>query len=256
MLKGFISDVDRTADAEQWGTYGYLPIDEPRGAMTILHRKVCEMVKRANPKILTGCTNALAEALGPWLDIYMCETLSRKEWGPPVGELVRRKGVRHWWTYRNILQSPFTPAFVRMWTGWSAEKLGLEGVTVWTYVQSMGDPETDLDAKDWGLVMNAPHAPVPFIAFEVMREGVDDMRYLATLRSVLAQTRDAALRREGQAFIQSVLAEAPLRRDEWTFAEAGALIQKHTPPAWTYPRYDEIRRRMAGLILRATAGRQ
>ena len=242
---------------ERWGRYGHFLLDEPRGAMATLSKKIGEVIKSVNPEILTGVTHADASVLGPMIDIYMAEYLGAGYKGlrgapqPDLPDVIRKAGVKEWWTYRNSLQSVFAPDYVRWAAGWQAERVGFGGVTCWTYVQAMGDPLTDLDSRDWGVVLEGEHGPIPTIAFEAWREGVDDMRYLATLHHACAGTSDAGVKTRARQLIKSVIAKQPWSSKDVKFTDKDQ-IQLAKPPR-PYAWYDSIRRQMAGLILKANA---
>jgi len=81
-----------------------------------------------------------------------------------------------------------------------------EAMFYWHYQSVNGDPFNDLDgdARDWCAVYpGADGALIPTIDWEALREGVDDMKYIATLKHYAAA---AATTPQGKAVAERALA--------------------------------------------------
>ena len=91
-----------------------------------------------------------------------------------------------------------------------------EAMFYWHYQAINGDPFYDFDgtARDWCAAYPGPDGPVPTMDWESIREGIDDMRYIATLKALAARAQ--AGNAAQQAAAQASLAEldAVLTLDE------------------------------------------
>ena len=68
-----------------------------------------------------------------------------------------------------------------------------EAMFYWHYQACNGDPFNDLDgnARDWCAAYPGPGGePIPTIDWEALREGIDDMKYIATLKQYAARVAD------------------------------------------------------------------
>ncbi|NOY83065.1 MAG: DUF4091 domain-containing protein [Kiritimatiellaeota bacterium] len=89
-----------------------------------------------------------------------------------------------------------------------------EAMYYWHYQYPTGDPFNDFDgaARDWCAAYPGPNGdPIPTTDWEGIREGVDDMRYIATLKYFAEQAaqdpRTAGLARKARSTLEVVLAE-------------------------------------------------
>jgi hypothetical protein len=94
---------------------------------------------------------------------------------------------------------------------------GYGGNWLWAYVHNAG---ATLDARGrpprerpkWGVVLPGPGGPIPTVLWEARREGVDDYRYLLTLRTLrdrLAKAGRDDLAKQGTAVLERVLRDVP-----------------------------------------------
>ncbi len=122
-----------------------------------------------------------------------------------------------------------------------------EAMYYWHYQALTGDPFNDFDgdARDWCAVYPGPNGTlIPTMDWESLREGVDDLRYIATLKQLAAraekgneaQKRAAA---KARAELVAVLAsDVETNTKQSTFAEN--LSHDH---------YNNLRRRLADRIV-------
>ena len=91
-----------------------------------------------------------------------------------------------------------------------------EAMFYWHYQAYNGNPFYDFDgtARDWCSAYPGPDGPIPTMDWESIREGIDDMRYIATLKALAARAQ--AGNAAQQAAAQAALAEldAVLTLDE------------------------------------------
>lgn len=90
------------------------------------------------------------------------------------------------------------PRRARASSGFGFYRRPAEAMFYWHYQAAVGDPYNDFDgdSRDWCAAYPGPDGePIPTTDWEGLREGVDDLRYIATLKhyaALAAQTADGA----------------------------------------------------------------
>jgi hypothetical protein len=195
-----------------WPELLFYPVDEPGNNPEALAEaiRLCQAVKRvptARTYITTNGQGKDAAALDPWLDVRTYQHLSynpeeaRKTlaagdtlWfytGPPHGFVYPRLNDGLWW-FRSQMTGHF----------W------------WHYCWPVGDPWYDFDgAGDWCATYPGPDGPIVTVQWECIREGLEDLRYLRTLKTAIAQARAAgkgiARADEAEAYLQALCDRIP-----------------------------------------------
>ena len=142
-----------------------------------------------------------AQELDPWVDIrgYHGHTI---DWwlgeGHTFEELktdIEKSGDVAW-NYYNIREIAVTSEWVRLCNGYWLWRSPLMGHTPWTYYSFGGSAFDDLDSDGHDFAYAAPHPTKPemvsTLEWECFREGYDDLRYLTTLESALAEAERTA----------------------------------------------------------------
>ena len=104
------------------------------------------------------------------------------------------------WTYGSFT-ARVSPQDTRFNAGFLPWKFNAEGTYLWAYKWYCGNPWNDLDsdASDWELVYPSPEGKlISTLAWEGVREGIDDRKYIATLEELISKNRNnpAALKIE------------------------------------------------------------
>ncbi len=93
-------------------------------------------------------------------------------------------------------------AFARSFYGFLPFRTGVKGVAYWAYydarkwlADSQGNAQGDPGSQRLSLVCVSPTGPIPTLAWEAVREGIDDYRYCQLFQSLLnkAEKRSAEL---------------------------------------------------------------
>jgi hypothetical protein len=158
---------------------------------------------------------------------------------------------------------------LRFSAGWFFRSLGAgcSGYYLWAYQYPSNDPYRDLDGDtDWILQYppTADRQGGPALHWEALREGIDDLRYIVTLETLIEkhrrEPRAAAAVAEAETLLRELAASFDterLRREcvflesRWDTAESGADGQRvaggrfRLPSGWTFERYDEAREAIA-----------
>lgn len=120
-----------------------------------------------------------------------------------------------------------------------------EAMYFWHYQYPVIDPFNDLDgdARDWCAAYPGPDGtPIPTMDWESHREGIDDMRYVATLKQLAAQAQKGnAAQRQAAARALAEL-QAVLDTDD-------SITQTRWAESLTHDQYHDLRWRLAEQIV-------
>jgi len=132
-----------------------------------------------------------------------------------VRETQQRPGGQSWYYWQCWKENPLEN---RLLAGLYLCKSGLTGVMPWDYMGWSGEPYDDFDTgvKDMCTAYPSREGPVPTLAWEAFREGVDDCRYYA-----LAKDRPGA-----QAVLDSLSLSNSHNCAALTARDVDALRQK------------------------------
>jgi hypothetical protein len=189
------------------GVYLY-GLDEAKGDRLTSQRQAWQAVREAGGKVfVSGYIGSNFELMGDIQDLLICA-------GPPSREEAARwhsKGHKIW-CYANPQAGMENPEIYRRNFGLVLWKNDYDGAATWAYQSNSGNCWSDFDTSGRGLPKDrATHeyhmayptvdGVVDTIQWEGYREGVDDIRYVTTLRkaiedgkaSPLAEARKAAL---------------------------------------------------------------
>jgi len=219
-----------------------------------LMRKLYAAVKQAPGARTYSTSGNYPEDLGPWLDVN-CSTgsfLGRGDWQGEARERAER-GEYEPWAYPNgaIMGYDGSPKRCRYVYGFYAWKMGLRGIFPWIYTTNngKGNPFNDFDRDypDTGFVMPGPDGLILTIRWDGAREGIDDMRYIHTLATLVAQAKTS-----GNETARGLAAEA-----ESSLAEIKDDVPEDymgdLPDVWTVHNTQAYRWYIATLIMKLSA---
>lgn len=151
------------------------------------------------------------------------------------------------WTYYNPRSVDVTPEWMRIVNGvW----LWMSPITThcpWIYNAYRGDPLDDADGHDYGYAFPVGDEIVPTRLWEAYREGVDDVKYLYTLESLIAERRRVKPQaaQEAEEWLRRLrerLLNLPLEEEQSALVRA--IAEKYSGDD-----YQQWRRECAGHIL-------
>lgn len=164
-------------------TYVY-GIDEARGELLRSQYELWRKLRRAGLKIyVSGRSEALA-LVGEQLDLL----IHRRTLDPELALGFHRLGHRIF-SYNNPQIGAENPAIYRKNYGLDIWRAGYDGVMNYAYMTSFQSSWNDFDHKifrDHNFVYPTSDGVISTIAWEGFREGVDDVRYVTTIKHVLA----------------------------------------------------------------------
>lgn len=115
-----------------------------------------------------------------------------------------------------------------------------EAMYYWHYQAYNCDPFNDFDgaARDWCAAYPGPDGPIPTLDWEAIREGVDDMRYIATLKALASRTG------QGNA-AQQQAAQKALAELEAVLGVDDGISQSGYAEDLSDDEFNDLRRRLA-----------
>lgn len=210
---------------ENWPLMIMSPSDEP--SFSKVKMEICRyylrLIKNINDKIITYVTlNGAVRGVDdvtyfdPYLDIKVCAAINED-----VIEKIE-KNNSHPWLYNGGSFGKY-PAVDRIFFGFYAEKIRAEGVGQWAYqwphpAAKNESLYSELKYEQYGWYYTCPSSrgPLPTIGWEGVREGIDDARYIATLREEIKKARQLnnkdslVLADESEKYIEDILSKIPL----------------------------------------------
>ena len=177
------------------------------------------------------------------------------------------KGAEFW--MYDCVHHGFTPIYARAYAGLFSWNAGLKGNFIWAYTHTHGgendhysideDGEVVLHNCRWyARVAPGPKGPLPSVGWEIRREGIDDYRYLQTLKN-LAQDRAANAAPAQEAVRLFARCAAMLNWEELS-GRYHLLVPENNDfdqidfydpwPTVKIEDYDQVREEAAGLIER------
>lgn len=271
---GIYEGVYKEAKKRGWPEAFLYVVDEPVSPEQQV--KVREVMAKVNdlrtrhPELkirTTTAINAVAiDQIGEQYDIWIC-------YGSDVCQgmvnKAKRKGKELW--YYDCSLAPVDAQTSRYTYGFWAWKTGLKGVSNWTYADvakaygvNSWDPANKADVGVLSFTWPTVREPIPSIGWEAIREGVDDYRYLTTLKTAIDRAKRSG-KTKSAARAEKVLdgAMAMIHMDNNQKSYIAAANMKGIYP-FIYDRpgpepelnpsgYDRLRRGIAQEIIRLNA---
>ena len=260
-----------------WPEIIYAPVDEPGSRDQQDFTKVlCGIIKEEGAR--TYCTMKwwLTKTFSDVVDIrcygtsfYPGNENNETNW-PEAGRQENTREEQEFWVYPNVLTcgSGVSAAFGRFWYGFYGFKIGLQGYNPWHHANWPGNPFNDFDHFYNGgrFVLPGPEGPIPTLAYEGAREGIDDMRYIYTLKQAIESADDVEETVAAKALLDEIERSVPPYR-QWilSYAHRGIPTSKMLddpkmrkmwsplrPPAWPPQMMHDYRRRIADAVIELT----
>lgn len=246
-----------------WPEFLLYLVDEPSGARIELAKQLNTIAHRV-PGLRTtsalGVPGELADSYDVWIISNSVLTLP---------QIIQQAQAKHKaaWTY-DCVANGCQPRNDRYFAGLHTWSAGLTGNWQWCYTEKSGwvneRGEIELinvayeDPWYATYLISSPGGAIPTLGWEARREGVDDYRYIQTLREAIAAARQSgsprqrALAAEAEAYLaatrQRVRRPVPKPADvSAVYAEACYDRLKH--PGLQPEDYDAIRRQVADYII-------
>lgn len=181
--------------------------DEAKGERLTAQRAAWQRVRSEGAGIFAAGYSKHARPMGELTDVLILH-------GKPLAEEAAAQHAHgnRILSYSNPQSGPEDPVLYRRNYGIALWQAGFDGAMLYAYQDSRGSIWNDFDHETWrDLVLTYPTTagPVGTLAFEGLREAVDDVRYLRTLEGhVLRAEAPSRAVEKAQDFLET------LRRDE------------------------------------------
>ncbi|RKY36125.1 MAG: hypothetical protein DRP78_04410 [Candidatus Omnitrophota bacterium] len=196
VYKNFVKMLEGYRLSENWPEFIFSVSDEPANDPKKMQSTeyYLQLLKQILPGVKTYITLYGGwkgiddgKALDQWLDLRCYDWLNKK--------LIQdtKKSNDQLWVY-NGGSFGRNPAVDRFFYGFYAERVGADGITQWVYqwAGSLGtsyDQELKTGLQGWYYTYPSFDGPIPTIGWEGIREGIDDARYVRTLKSLISEAR-------------------------------------------------------------------
>jgi hypothetical protein len=103
-----------------------------------------------------------------------------------------RRTAGEWWVYPNGALTGQNLSYTRYVFGFGAWRWGVKGVVPWTYQMSQGsngNPFTVMDGPEIMVAYPGTGGPISTPAWETIRDGINDYRYIQTLRNLISRAK-------------------------------------------------------------------
>jgi hypothetical protein len=206
-----VKDIAKEHGIESVYLYG---IDEAKGERLATQRKAWESVHQEGVKVFTaGYSDAFA-LTGDLLDVLVMAGKPQKE----QAQNFHRAGSKLF-SYANPQTGPENPETFRRNYGLELWRNHYDGAMPYAYQDSMGFIWNDFDHaryRDHNFTYPTADGVIDTLAWEGFREGVDDVRYITTLESMLERLPKplAPDAQEAKRFVDSLQARLPSNLEE------------------------------------------
>ena len=211
-----VAAVEELRRARGWPELLFYLVDEPGSAARIALAKELNDIVHRVPGVRTTTALGAPGELADYYDVWISSTSSEN-----LDDILRlgREKQKEVWTY-NCQWNGTQPANDRYFCGYHMWVTGLRGNWQWCYTEGYEGSSRLTDEIAWKLptyeepwyvnyVLPTPEGNLPTLGWEGRREGVDDYRYLQTLREAIVAAPRA--RRAQAAAAERFLTDAGRR---------------------------------------------
>lgn len=200
--------VDRFAETGRTEIYFYGK-DEAKGDALREQRLAWETVRETGARMFVAGNEELAESAADVLDVAVVS----HDLDPAIPAAFHRHGNRVF-SYANPQVGLEDPDRYRRNYGLRLWRAGYDGAMTYAYNDSTGDPWNDFDGsanhRDLMFTYPAEGRLIGTVQWEGYREGVDDLRYLATLEKRIASLANPRTRAVLEAWVDDLDVERPM----------------------------------------------
>ena len=179
-----------------WPEFLYYPVDEPstqensvRFMVDVL--KAIKRVPGVRTYVTADPTHEQFDSMWPYIDVWCCQPFV---FGHEKIKRLSKENNCEFWCYPNHVagENDHTPVRgSRMTFGFGLWKSGFTTLMPWIYQSNGGDPWNYLDSRSMDFLNRSKPdgTPIPVAMWEAYREGIDDGRYVFTLRQLIEKTK-------------------------------------------------------------------
>ena len=176
-----------------------------------------------------------AHSVSVYADLLDAWVVNAGRTSPEIQDLAARKGAELW-NYTCHNRGHGNPPFNRFYAGIYTWALRLKGNLIWAYTEGFSWEGDRNSIYCW--VLPSDTGPVPSVAWEARREGVEDYRVLRLLESRIADSPDHPVSIEAKSWLNTVrdrvdwylARNMPPSLYPWDGPELYPLCPNFTPP--------------------------
>lgn len=219
-----VQEIEQLRASRNWPEFLYYPVDEP-GYMPgntgyDLLAKYHGLIIQVNPNLMIFVTNSQNHMRGdyltrvlPHVDVPVIGRCTETgHYADVLNFCASRSAGKECWQYQNMNRTGDGVEQSRLSFGYFFYRSPFTHQYPWTFEYINGDPFDDLDTgiSDWTYVYPDPDnnwdPNLPAIKLEGVREGIDDLRYIATLVKAIsrAPANLATTKAEASRFLQTI----------------------------------------------------
>jgi len=179
-----LGQLEQHAKNKNWPTFYLQYLDEPGNSESAMQRAeyYWPLIKKNFPqiKIFSDTVSQAFKRLDPWVDIrgYHGSYVTEEE----IRATEKSGDVFGFYNYSSMGRDPKWDRF--RW-GLYTDRINAKFNYCWVYAwPSEKDPL-------WNYVFCSPEGPIPTLAWEGVREGIDDIRYITTLKNLITKARQS-----------------------------------------------------------------
>ncbi len=189
----------RTYNYDKIYIYG---VDEARNEKLLEQRDVWKTVRDNGVKIFTSCYLGAYEVVGDLLDVAVFNGILNKK------EAEKYHAIGHEiFSYENPQMGLEKPETYRRNYGLALWKNNYDGAMDYAYQHPFGSAWNDFDStlyKDHMMAYPTMNGFINTVQAEGYREGVNDLRYLATLQNAISLSQNTTIANEAQVWLDNL----------------------------------------------------
>jgi hypothetical protein len=179
-----IKQLQKTVKDKNWPSFYLSYLDEPGNKKSsMLRAKYYWPIIRKNfpnVRILSDSTPHIFDQLDPWVDIRLYHGSYVTE-----NEIKKTKSSKDVFGFYNYSSMGRDPKWDRFRWGFYVSRTKAKLNYAWVYAWPANK------TKIWSYVFCSPDGPIPTLAWEGVREGIDDIKYITTLKKLIAKAKQS-----------------------------------------------------------------
>lgn len=189
-----------SAAQREWGLPEFLQYSRDEPPLTAEVRAIIESEQpvREYTRLVTAMTDASVIAYGHLLDVWVVHS---GVISPLVGKLAQEYNAELW-TYDCTMRGCGNTPRNRFYAGLYTWALGLQGNFIWCYHEHYSWEGDRYSTHSFVLPSDA--GPVPSLAWEARREGVEDYRLLRLLESLIAAHSQSEIAQQAATWLDEL----------------------------------------------------
>lgn len=215
----FLLNIKEKQEREKWPEFLFYLVDEPhdkkrQATLRAIWNDFYKALPKGRIRTITAIEDKAIEPAGRFYDIWVFHAARGSI--PKYRDLAQKRG-KELWVYE-CDSKRYNIAAIRCYAGYMTFNMGLQGNFQWVYwgnqklsLKKDSDPAPK-QALGWAYVLPSPSGPIPTVKWEARREGVDDYRYLLTLKTLVTTLKEAGkseLASEGENVLSQALKFVP-----------------------------------------------